>query len=306
MSISNAWICFTLAWLSFSLWAGVGEVRGQAPAERPPLVEPVYRVTSKLPAAERSPIVSGNLVDEIAQHPLDPALEMARSAKAQIDRDVQDYTCTLIKRERVDGKLLDHEYMFAKIRHEVVADGTVVKPFGVYLKFLKPSSVRNRQVIYVAGENKGNLIAKEAGLTGRVVGTVELPPTGMLAMRGNRYPITEIGVRTLVERLIEKGERDRQQGSCSVRFLQDCKVIDRNCTCLEVVHANYKPCYDFHKAKIFIDYEYNVPIRYEAFGWPAKGESEGELIEEYTYLNFKFNVGLTDLDFSRNNPEYGF
>ncbi len=31
-----------------------------------------------------------------------------------------------------------------------------------------------------------------------------------------------------------------------------------------------------------------------------------QLLEEYTYLNVKLNVGLTDADFDDKNPEYNF
>ena len=42
---------------------------------------------------------------------------------------IQDYSATVIKRERISGKLSEPEYLFIKIRH---------KPFSVYLKFLAP------------------------------------------------------------------------------------------------------------------------------------------------------------------------
>ncbi|MDA0659412.1 MAG: DUF1571 domain-containing protein [Planctomycetota bacterium] len=302
MSIHN-WPRFIAAVVGLTLATGASSTFGQA-AKRPQLDEPVYRVTSKLPVADQ--ISVKNTADPVVSHPLDPAIEMAHKAKIAIDQNVRDYTCTLVKRERVSGKLFDPEYMHAKIRQAQHENGELKEPFSVYLKFLKPANVRNRQVIYVEGENQGNMIAKESGLTGRLVGKVELPPTGMMAMRNNRYPITEIGIRTLVERLIEKGERDRKIGPCEVRFLSGSKVGDRTCTCLEVIHPKCQAPYDFHKARIFIDDEYSMPIRYEAYSWPERADQEPELLEEYTYLNIKFNVGLTDADFDAANPSYGF
>jgi hypothetical protein len=66
------------------------------------------------------------------QHPLQPALELAQRGLSQLRSTIKDYSCTMVKRERIDGKLNDHEYMFAKVRHE---------PFSVYLYFLSPDSV---------------------------------------------------------------------------------------------------------------------------------------------------------------------
>ena len=57
---------------------------------------------------------------------------------------------------------------------------------------------------------------------------------------------------------------------------------------------------------MFIDKELNVPIRYAAYGWPEKKGGKPTLEEEYTYLNMKLNVGLTDADFNHENPKYNY
>ena len=208
--------------------------------QRDGLHEPVYRVskTSKT-IAPIAPIDALNAPDAAANklgpdaHALDPALDVARKSLDHIEQNIRDYTCTLVKRERVQGELLDYEFMTCKIRHKRVQDGQEV-PFGVYLSFLKPDTVKGREVIYVAGENSGKMIAHEGGFKGRFLPTVSLLPTSTLALRGNRYPITEIGIKTLTERLIQKGSRDRRLGDCEVRMVDGAKVKDRVCTMLEV------------------------------------------------------------------------
>jgi hypothetical protein len=149
-------------------------------------------------------------------------------------------------------------------------------------------------------------VAHEGGFKGRFIPTVYLEPNSPLAMRGNKYPITEIGIRTLTLRLIEKGERDKKLGPCSVRILHGAKVKDRVCTCVEVKHVERRPQYDFHLARIFMDDELRVPIRYEAFGWPTSPNAHPGMLEEYSYTNLKLNVGLTDKDFDPNNEKYNF
>ena len=166
--------------------------------------------------------------------------------------------------------------------------------------------MRGREVIYVDGLNDGKMVAHEGGLKGRFLPTVSLLPTSALAMRGNRYPITEIGIMTLTRRLIEKGERDRKHGDCQVRLVDGAKVRDRVCTMLEVTHHEQKPQYDFHLARVFLDRELNMPIRYEAYGWPSQPGAAPPLLEEYTYMDVKVNVGLTDADFDRKNSKYRF
>ena len=71
-------------------------------------------------------------------------------------------------------------------------------------------------------------------------------------------------------------------------------------------HPQARPHFDFHIAQIYIDTELNVPVRYAAFAWPEVGEEKPVLLEEYTYLNMKLNVGLTDADFDEHNSKYNF
>jgi hypothetical protein len=187
--------------------------------------------------------------------------------------------------------------MFAEIRNRKLKDGKIVTPLSVYLYFLKPSSVKGREVIFVEGQNKGKMVAHESGLLGKVAPAIWLKPDGPIAMRGQLYPITEIGIETLVDRLIEKGERDRKRGECTVDFFKGAKINGRACTVLQVKHPTPRPWFDFHIARIFMDDELNVPIRYAAYTWPKQAGGKPLLLEAYTYLDLKLNVQLTDADF---------
>ena len=59
-------------------------------------------------------------------------------------------------------------------------------------------------------------------------------------------------------------------------------------------------------ARIYLDDQLNLPIRYEAYDWPDQPGDKPVLLEEYTYVNLKINQGLTDADFDVHNPQYGF
>ena len=237
-------------------------------------------------------------------HPLDPALQMARDGLDHIRREIDDYEALIVKRERVNGTLQDPQTMEVKIRNRKMSGETTQIPLGVYLKFLSPQSVKGREVIWVEGANAGKLIAHEGGLKNLL--RVELEPTGFLAMLGQRYPITEIGFENLVVKLIEKGERDRKQGQCEVKFFKQVKVGQRPCTMIQVVHPVQKPHLDFYRARIFIDDGLGVPVRYAAWTWPEKEGDDPLLLEEYTYLNVKLNVGLSDEDFDPDHRNYDF
>ena len=241
-----------------------------------------------------------------ATHPLDPALQMAYSSLRHIRSTIKDYTAIVVKREQIGGVIGDYEFIGCKIRNRQTENGQTIVPFSVYMTFLKPAAVKGREVIYVENHNNGNLVAHEGGMKGRFLPTVSLDPHGMMAMRNQRYPITEMGIENLVVKLIEKGERDKLQGDCKVDFLKGAKVGGRQCTVLSVKHEEKRPCFDFHVAQIFIDDQLNIPVRYAAYEWPAVPGGEPVLLEEYTYQNIKTNVGLTDADFDQKNPKYSF
>jgi outer membrane lipoprotein-sorting protein len=229
------------------------------------------------------------------EHPLMPALRWAYSGLNNMEK-IQDYSATLAKRERIGGKLLDYQYMYVKLRQ---------KPFSVYMHFLAPGDVKGQEVVYVEGLNKGNMWAHGVGMQ-KMFGTVSLPPTGPIAMRNQRYPLTELGIMNLTRRLVEVGERDKKYGECEVKFYEGAKINKRVCTCIEVIHPTARRNFLFHLARIFVDKDLNLPIRYEAYDWPREPGMAAPLMEEYTYLNLKLNNGFTDTDFDIRNPAYRF
>ena len=96
-------------------------------ADPPPATRP--QTVFKLPTPELGdPLPAG-------EHPVLPVLRMAVDGYRQLRASVQDYTCVMVRRERVRGRLGNHEFIYAKVRHRQVRDGQTVVPFGVYLKF---------------------------------------------------------------------------------------------------------------------------------------------------------------------------
>lgn len=295
----------------------IGQETDVAPdAQERKTVEPVFRV-SKLPApseAEKSAIEAEIAAEPLstepvpseanttAPHPLDDALEMAFDGLEYMRKNIHDYTAVLVKRELVDNQLGEPQYAAIKIRNERETD-ELSQPFSIYMKFLKPRAQAGREVIWVQGRNANKLLAHEGGLLG--VKTFHLDPDGWLAMKGQRYPVYDAGIENLILKLIEKAERDKAAGECEVVTRPNANINNRCCTLIEVIHPVRQAPYEFYKAQVFIDNELQVPIRYAAYDWPRPGQKP-QLIEEYTYINIKINVGLTDADFDPANSQYRF
>ena len=286
----------------------------QPQRDRDQLSEPVYRVsnartdttqsTARQLGVERDYLA--HLTTQERQHPLAPALHKAYLGLNELNGSLVDYSATLVKRERVDGKLLDHEYIFVKVRQEQRdTNENITVPFGVYMHFVGPNKIKGRECLWIRGENKGKMVAHEGGKIMSLV-SVWLHPTSPLAMKGNRYPISEIGIQNLIVKLIEKTERDIRTDDCEVKFFENAKVAGRSCTCIQVMHQVKRAPFDFYLARVFVDNQLNLPIRYAAWEWPSRKGGAPVLLEEYTYTNLKINNNFTNADFSYKNKQYSF
>jgi hypothetical protein len=281
--------------------AAVGGVTKTPPVAAAPLrARPAYvaeRSEAAMAATTAAPLLAPG---QPGEHPLMPVLRWANNGLDNLEK-IPDYSATVVKRERIGGKVREYEFMFVKIRQ---------KPFSVYMCFLGPAELKGQECMFVEGKENGNMLAHAVGLRG-AIGTVPLKPDGPIAMQNQRYPLTEIGILNMTKRLVEVGEKDKNYGECEVKFYDPAKIRNgrdgyRVCTCIEVIHPVPRRNFLFHLARIFVDKELNLPIRYESYDWPKQRGGKPELLEEYTYMNLKLNNGYTDLDFDVKNPKYNF
>ncbi|QEF96274.1 hypothetical protein Mal15_03010 [Stieleria maiorica] len=256
--------------------------------------------------AEQVARLSLPTVDPMAErhHPIDPALEIARESLRHVRDHVDDYTAMFIKRCRVGGVMPPLQYASLKIRNRKFDGENLSVPLSVYLDFLKPSSVKGREVIWVENANDGNLIVHQGGFASFL--TTQLDPEGMLAMRGQRYSIKEIGIENLLEKFVATALKDRQHGECDVQIEADHLFGQTSCTLVEVVHPIRRDHFRFYRARVYFDNVTKLPIRYQAWLWPESTGGPPVLDEEYNYFNLKVNVGLSAIDFDTDNPDYRF
>lgn len=210
-------------------------------------------------------------------------------------QQVQDYTCTFLKRERIDGRLSSYNIMAMKVR---------TRPHSIYVKFQKPTA--GREAIYVTGRHGGRVLAHDVGLGKVIAGTLLLDPRGSRAMEDCRHPITEAGIGHMIETVYERWQAEMKEGETQVTIANGTRVGNRVCTMIESMHPQHHSSYLFYKVKVYIDQELGLPIRFEAYDWPRRPGQAGELLEEYTYMNLRLNAGLHERDFDPNNSQYSF
>ncbi len=265
----------------------------------------VQQASANAPLTRVLRLTPDNRDTRLENHPLQDAIRIAKDHYRYIHEQIRDYTCVIIKRERVDGELLPIEQMFVKCRQEQTQDDRTVTPFSVYMKFIAPRNIVGREVLYVKGRDGGDVLIRKGGQRNDYLNWW-IDPHGDMAMRDNRYPITEFGIENLVRRVIEVAEEELAYDECEVKYYENAKVDKRNCLVIEVRHPVKRDHFRYYLVRVFIDDELHVPMHFETYGWPESDGDPPQLLEQYTFRQMKLNVGLTDADFDRLNPDYGF
>ncbi len=266
-----------------------------APAPAPAPVASPYMFTggSICPLNIRKPIPG--------EHPMANLLPWASAGIQSFESKIHDYTCVLVKRERMKGKLSDMNSIYMKIME---------RPFCIYVKYLKPDAKAGQEALYCKGKNNDKLLGHDVGWKA-MAGSFWLDPNGRMAMDGQRYSITNGGISNLVRKMMETVQsdiqRDPQGRESQVNYYADGgQVNGRPCIRIDVIHPVKRDYFRFHRAEIYLDKEWGIPMRYIAWMWPETQGGAPVLDEEYTFTNLKFNVGLTQHDFERDNKEYKF
>ncbi|WP_437187977.1 DUF1571 domain-containing protein [Planctomicrobium sp. SH668] len=236
---------------------------------------------------------SASAQDQPQEHPLVPAIQLLKQSYEVVQK-VQDYEATLIKREMVNGKLL-HQRIRLRIREA---------PFSVYMFFEDPNP--GRQVLFVNGQYNNELLVRDASGITALAGTMNLAIDSPQVMAENRHVITDMGMKRMLELLAVQWQEESKYGECNVKFYPGAKMGNAECEVIECSHPRPRRQFPYHMTRVFLEKQSRLPIRVENYGFPPEPNQQAPLLEEYTYVNVKTNVGLKDADFDRRNPNYSF
>ena len=201
---------------------------------------------------------------------------------------VNDYVGVLHNRERVGRELDESRTELFKFQ----------KPFKVYMKFNDGPS-KGTEALYAEGSYANKLLVRREGILGLL--TLSLDPRGLLAMSGNRHPITEVGFGFLLDEFRRNMEPAARSGELEITRLTDEIFNGRPATVVEgklLPHGSRR--YYCARFVIHIDKELLLPIGNIFY------DEKDEMFEEYVFTDVKLNVGLTAMDFSRFNKSYRF
>lgn len=229
-------------------------------------------------------------------------VDLLRQAVAKLSR-IPDYTATMFTHERVGGQMSTPHIVELKLRHE---------PFSLYMKWLAGDD-KGRELLYIDGQNDGEMLVKLGGLKGRLLPAIKVDPHGALARAKSRHAITEAGLLNLVRTLLEHRERDQRNGvQIDCRCTQGHEFDGRPCCCFVLDFPNTEESETYRKSVQMFDDELCVPVCIWNYGWPTRENipneklDEATLLEHYSYSDVRLNQRLADRDFDRDNAKYSF
>jgi hypothetical protein len=232
-------------------------------------------------SASQLPAQTAPLVEQVGQ--------LISEAKASFAR-IRDYTGTLVRQERIGDQLQPEQFIQIRIRQQ---------PYSVHLHWLSPRNLKGQEAIFITGKNNNEIRAKGAGFLA-IAGYVSLPTNDPRVMKKSRHPITDTGIGNMLEVISRSYEVARRLSPGQVRVsFADYAFQQKPCTRMEVVHHEFHPQLYCYRCVVYFDKDTKLPVRVEVYDWPAaNGNPNGELLECYSYINLKFNVGLTDAAFA--------
>lgn len=208
------------------------------------------------------------------------------------DRQYRDYTCTLVKQEVIRGTRKGEQWMAVKFME---------KPFSVAMKWLPKTPEGHSlyvpvgdRVLYVEGKHNDQMLVRPSnGILRALVGTQKRPPDGKDAMKNTLRPVNLFGFNRSMKSLLNVYREAKKHGHLKQAFGGYKKVAGREA----VVLVRYLPPendYPAYRTEIFIDVQMLVPVAVFGYGW----DGDREPITRYIYKDIRFNVGLTDEDFT--------
>jgi hypothetical protein len=202
---------------------------------------------------------------------------------------VRDYSCTMIKQERVNGQLQPENIISLRVRQQ---------PFSVYMLWHSPRQFANQEVCYVPGRLPGKMRVHSSGLLG-AVGFVTLDVNDPRAMQHSRHNITEAGLGHLIDQCAAYWQKERQINKTQVR-IGEYEYNKRRCIRIETIHTARDPAFYSYRGVLYLDKETRLPVRSESYDWPRQGGTPGgDLLEVFSYIDMRFNVGLDDRVFNK-------
>jgi hypothetical protein len=253
------------------------------PSSPPSIIPPADGGVTK-PAAPTVARVTPSAVPVNAAEAFPKMLADARTAYAKL----HDYTCHLVRQERVGGKL--HPEQTAELRVRT-------QPFCVALKVIAPRPDAGEETVYLSHVNTTKVKFRPAGIDGIKYGFQWQSKDDPKTMPDTRHPVTDTGLAAVLDRMEKAVATEKRLNHPVQLTVAEYVFAGKACTRYELVAERAHPHRYAYRCVLFVDKETKLPVRFEAHEQP-KGDSS-ELLEVQSFVGLRTNTGLGDSAFER-------
>jgi len=212
------------------------------------------------------------------------------SLKTNLDRSwegIKDYTCTLIKQERIKGRMQQKNTILLKFR----------KPCDLRLEWPKEPH-KGRELIYRQGTDD-KMLVRESGILG--ISPVRLSLDSWLTRGDTNHRITELDIGYAITMMHDNLYKALTRGDVRLTFLGTRLIGGRRAYMVECRLQNQK-ANGYYAARCITGHDQitGLPIKITNY------DETNRMFEDLEWSELRFNVGLTDEDFNPNNPNDRF
>lgn len=213
-------------------------------------------------------------------------------------REVKDYRCSFVKQELLASGMSAEQEIDVLFRQE---------PFSVVMHWVRNAGMANR-AIYVKGRwaepaaekpaEREFAVCQPGTAISWALKSIKMPIHGTMAKRTARRSIDEFGFKRTLDLLIKYCELAKSRGELELEFRGETHFDGRPVWVLRrhLPYTGENGPYPDRTAEIFIDKEYRVPVA--VYCYCDDELKAAKLLGKYEYRNIRFNLGLTEADFT--------
>lgn len=221
-------------------------------------------------------------------------------AEAKLEK-IASYSATFVKQERIGNALTELQVIQLRMVHQ---------PKRISMKW-EGGKDAGQRAIYAEGENDGDMLVRKLNGIEARLGVISLNPSGTMAMKHSRHPITDAGLLNLTKITRQHRQADlKLESGVSVKLLDHQNLNGRDCQCLVVEYAKPEFASDekkeYRKSMVYIDSQTKLPTCIRSYGWPEKIADanpqkldQTTLLELYAFKNVDFEAQVQLEDFNR-------
>lgn len=191
-------------------------------------------------------------------------------------RRLGSYDGVFVLQERINGQLRDPVTSYFRFRSH---------PFSVAMRRRRGKS-RISRLLYVEGENNGQLVVRPSGLLGKLAPSVEVDPHGPVARKGCLRPVTDFGLENALKRILQGYRRAAGQNQLESECLGLGELEGRLVLTLKKTGPDGSTIVD-------LDVDMLLPVRVRRY------RGEDMLLACYQYKDLNFSRSFADAEFSR-------